>query len=149
MYTITLTEDQAETLMYATEVLARLGIGEFRDALEWLPTRKEFQEGWHEDMTVIGRILSRHMMDAYAGRRSKRDKRDSHNDDVRTAANISWDLHQVIRHRLAWDRAIAKGVVDGPEAPRKWSMTGAYYDEPIKSSTEPLAEIRRVDSKNP
>ena len=35
-------------------------------------------------------------------------------EDARTA----WDLHAVIRHRLAWDRAIAEGVTDGTK--REW-----------------------------
>ena len=37
-YTITLNEAQAGTIQIACEVLARLGIGQFRDALEQLPT---------------------------------------------------------------------------------------------------------------
>lgn len=61
-YTLTVTTAQAETLILATEILARLGIGQFRDALERLPTREFMPDGWHEDMDSIGKILSRHMI---------------------------------------------------------------------------------------
>ena len=147
MYTLTLTEKQAETLMIASEVLARLGIGQFRDALGWLPRREEFPEGWHDEMAAIGRMLSRHMIGAVDGYQSSLG---IHNDDVRPTPRIAWDLYQVIRHRLAWDKAVAEGVVDSPDAPRKWpAMLGVHYDEPMKSSAEPLAEIRRVDDPTP
>ena len=142
MYTLTLTEKQAETLMIASEVLARLGIGQFRDALEWLPTRDSCPEGWHDDMTAIGRILSRYMIGCGDGYHSNLGIQNS---DVRPTPKIAWDLYQVIRHRLAWDNAVAEGVIDSPDAPRKWTaMLGVHYDDPMQSSAEPLAEIRRV-----
>ena len=40
MYTLTINKDQAQVLTKATEILARLGIGQFRDALECLPTHE-------------------------------------------------------------------------------------------------------------
>ena len=147
MYTLTLTEKQAETLMIASEVLARLGIGQFRDALEWLPRREAYPEGWHNDMAAIGMILSRHMIGRVNGYHSDLG---IHNDDVHPTPKIAWDLYQVIRHRLAWDKAVAEGVVDSPDSPRNWTaMLGVHYDEPMKSSAEPLAEIRRVDAQKP
>ena len=142
MYTLTLTEKQAETLMIASEVLARLGIGQFRDALEWLPTRDTCREGWHDDMTAIGRMLSRYMIGVVDGYQTSLGIR---NDDVRPAPKIAWDLYQVIRHRLSWDKAVADGVIDSPDSPRNWPvMLGVHYDEPMETSAEPLAEIRRV-----
>ena len=52
----------------------------------------------------------------------------------------AWDLHAVIRHRLAWDRAKAEGVTDGTK--REWpAMMQVSYDEPMKHSEEPLAKM--------
>ena len=53
-YTLNITRQQALTLQVACEVLARLGLGQFRDALEHLPTSEWRPEGWNEDMDVIG-----------------------------------------------------------------------------------------------
>jgi len=44
---------------------------------------------------------------------------------------IAWDLQQVIRHRLAWDRNPKGGIQ-------------VSFDDPLKSSREPLASIKRI-----
>lgn len=140
-YTLTLTEQQARTLSIACEVLARLGIGQFRDALEWLPTTEWRPNGWNEDMEIVSMILCKYMPDKVDGYRSSLG---IHHKDVAKEAKIAWDLYQVIRHRLAWDRAIAEGIVK-PGEQRKWpEMMQVHYDTPSKVSTEPLA---RMDAK--
>lgn len=60
IYTLTLTERQAAALSEAAEIYARLGIGQFHDALRVLPTTEAVPD-WHDDMLVIGRMLARHM----------------------------------------------------------------------------------------
>ena len=95
-------------------------------------------------MTAIGKILSRYMIGCVDGYHSNLG---IYNDEVRPEAKSAWDLYQVIRHRLAWDNAVAEGVIDSPDAPRNWTaMLGVHYDKPMTSSAEPLAEIRRVDA---
>lgn len=139
-YTVTITREQAYVLIKATEILARLGIGQFRDALECLPTREFLPHGWHEDMDAIGKLLSRHMIEGIDGYRSILGM---HHNDVRENARVSWDLYQVLRNRLAWDRAIADGIVESIESPRKWpEMMQVYYDEPMRVSCQPLALVR-------
>jgi hypothetical protein len=138
-YTLTVTKEQAETLILATEILARLGIGQFRDALECLPTREFLPDGWHEDMDGIGKMLSRHMIGGIDGYRSSLGIRHK---DVREPSRIAWDLYQVLRHRLAWDRAAKGGIVESANAPRKWpEMMQVHYDEPMKVSDQPLAIV--------
>lgn len=137
-YTLTLTPEQAQVLSHAAEIIARLGIGQFRDALEWLPTTEFRPDGWHEDMETIGMLLSRHMKHNVDGYRSNLG---INNKDVAEQARIAWDLYQVIRHRLSWDRAIEQGIVQ-PGEPRKWlQMDSVNYDAPMKASTEPLARM--------
>lgn len=138
-YTLTVTRQQALTLQVACEVLARLGLGQFRDALDHLPTREFRPEGWHEDMDAIGAILSKHIIQGVDGwRHSLGISNDKAGD---TANKDAWDLHCVIRHRLSWDAAIERGDIK-PGEPRKWpEMMGVSYDEPMRHGKEPLARI--------
>ena len=140
-YTLTITERQARVLSMACEVLARLGVGQFKDALEHLPLRTQNLDwsAWHDDMEQISRILSKHMPGGIDGIRSSTGISNA-DEEARTA----WDLHAVIRHRLAWDRAIAEGVTDGTK--REWpAMMQVSYDEPMKYSEEPLAKMEKAE----
>ena len=132
-YTLTLTHTQARTLSTACEVLARLGMGQFKDAFDCLPLRKDIDwSAWHDDMEQISRILSKHMPGGI----------DISNADEE--ARTARDLHAVIRHRLAWDRAKAEGVTDGTK--RGWpAMMQVSYDEPMKYSEEPLAKMEKAE----
>ena len=135
-YTFTITDQQARVLSTACEVLARLGIGQFEDALRHLPQRDGIDwSAWHADMRAIGATLSQHMPHGIDGHRSNLG---IHNADP--AAQSAWDLHQVIRHRLAWDRATAEGVTDGRT--RRWpAMMAVSYDTPHHVGNEPLATM--------
>lgn len=138
-YNLTVTKEQAEALIQATEILARLGIGQFRDALECLPTREFLPIGWHEDMDIIGKMLSRYIIGGVDGYRSSLG---IHHKNVREPSRIAWDLYQVLRHRLAWDRAAREGIVESAKSPRKWpEMMQVHYDEPMKVSDQPLAIV--------
>lgn len=142
-YTLTVTETQAQVLIQALEVMARLGIGQFRDALDLLPMQEFRPPGWHEDMEAIGRILSKHTIGGVEGHRISLGI--SHA-DTSPQAKSAWDMYQVIRHRLSWDRAVWDGTIDSPDAPRDWSkMLGVHYDEPMRTGPEPLAKIERVE----
>ena len=138
-YTIELNEHQAQTIAQACEILARLGIGQFRDALEQLPTTAFRPDGWNEDMDTIGRMLSKHTISNVDGWHSSLG---IHQKQVREQSKDAWDLYQVIRHRLSWDRAISEGITDGKS--RNWSggMMGVNYDEPHKTSAQPLTTIK-------
>lgn len=137
-YTLHITRQQALTLQVACEVLARLGLGQFRDALEHLPTSEWRPEGWNEDMDAIGAILSKHTIQGVDGWRHSLG---IGNDKTGDTAKDAWDLHCVIRHRLSWDAAIERGDIQ-PGEPRKWpEMMGVSYDEPMRHGKEPLARI--------
>jgi len=128
-YTLHITEKQAQTISHACEVLARLGMGQFKDALECLPLREWRPDGWHEDMEGIGHILKKHTtvlhgMGAYHGISSAKTSAES---------KTAWDLYQVVRHRLAWDAQ--------PEG----DPMSVLFDQPMKTSREPLARIERAD----
>lgn len=122
-YTLHLNAAQAATISHACEVLARLGMGQFRDALECLPLKEFAPDGWHEDMEGIAHILKKHttIMHGVGAYHSI----SSHKTDERS--KIAWDVYQVTRHRLAWDA--------NPEGDRMSVM----YDTPMQTSKEPLA----------
>lgn len=128
MYTLTLTRRQAEELQEACELLARIKIGQIDHAIERLPGYYDMRdyERRHETVGEIRRLAA--MLTTEATRRR---------DD-----GIAWDLYQVIRHRLSWDRAHEQGIVK-PGEPRKWpEMLGVCYDEPMPMGSEPLACIQ-------
>lgn len=147
-YQLTLTEKQAGVLMHALEVFARIGIGQFRDALECLPRERDGQDryawaNWHNDMHEIGIILSKHTKKGVDGWHSSLS---ICSQEVSEPARIAWETYQVIRHRLSWERAVAEGVVPSINSPRKWpEMFGVNFDEPLKISDEPLAKIHSVE----
>lgn len=122
-YTLHLNAQQAAVISKACEVLARLGIGQFKDALECLPTTEFCPPGWHEDMEGISHILKKHTnithgVGAYHSI-------GGHKTDERS--KIAWDVYQVVRHRLAWDA--------NPEG----NPMSVMFDPPMKTSKEPLA----------
>ena len=136
-YTLTVTLQQAHALAHACEIVARLGMGQFRDALEELPREVTDWDQWHADMDSIGAMLKQHMALGVDG--WHRHLGISHT-KTSEQAKVSWDLYQVIRRRIAWDKAVADGEVDSLDAPRNWSrMMGVHYDEPLKTSAQPLA----------
>lgn len=140
-YTLTLTASQMHVLSRAAEVLARLGIGQIPDALRELPASGDIDwSAWHDDCEAVCKIMSKHMPNKINGWNSNLGINNADN-----GARIAWDLHQVIRHRLAWDRAIEQGITDG--ASRDWSqMMGVCYDEPMKTAPEPLAAVGRIET---
>ena len=134
-YTLTLNETQAGTIQIACEVLARLGIGQFRDALEHLPTVEFTPDGWHEDMAAVENILRRHM---------QLNGKTPNQISTREQHQTAWDLYTLVRHRLSWDRAIDEGRIN-PGEPRKWpEMMAVNYDDPHHASKQPMAKIEEV-----
>lgn len=123
-YTLHLTEKQAAEISHACETLARLRMGQIDMALRELPLDKPME---YEQERYISNYL-----------------RSLYHQDGRQLHQVSWDLHQVIRHRLAWDRAYAEGIVK-PGEPRRWpEMMGVMYDEPMQMGDEPMATIEET-----
>ncbi|WP_455233489.1 hypothetical protein [Geopseudomonas aromaticivorans] len=130
-YTLTLSAQQAAVLQHAMEVYARLGMGQVDDALRCLPAPATVDIC--ERAEVI-REVERQLAPVMRGP-------DGRLPPTSPQSKSAWDLYQVIRHRLAWDRAYAKGILK-PGEPRRWSeMFGCQYDEPLPSSGEPLARM--------
>lgn len=145
-YTLTVTTQQAMAISRACEIVARLGIGQFRDALECLPTVTFCPDGWHDDMDAIGERLSRHMHGNVDGWRSNLG---IHHEKVSDESRVLFDLHRVIRHRLAWDGAVERGVIPSIDSPRQWpEMMQVTFDAPSRIGSQPLAKIEQATGEH-
>lgn len=138
-YHLRINDAQAKAISHACEILARLGMGQFCEALACLPLKEYAPDGFFEDMEGIAHILKKHTTNlhgvgSYHGISSAKTSAES---------KTAWDVHQVIRHRLAWDAAKAEGHPgEGEARPPAWSV---IYDQPHKTSSEPLAWIERIE----
>ncbi|MFO0006449.1 MAG: hypothetical protein ACK559_35540, partial [bacterium] len=67
-YNLTITEKQARALVDATDLLQRVQLGQWREIQDNLPLQKPIDyEELHQDMSLIGAILSKHMIDGIDG----------------------------------------------------------------------------------
>ena len=143
-YTLTITEEQARTLQYATDVLQRVQLGQWREIVDWLPLKRPTDyEQLHADRRTIGKILAHHMIDGIDGYGSSLS---IGHPDLPKDNGVLYDLHQVIRYKLAWEQAVENGVIESEDSPRKWTeMMQVCYDDPMKWGDEPLAKMERID----
>jgi len=147
-YALRMNARQAGVVQEALEIIARLGIGQFRYALDYLPFPKDRDyAGWHEDLDTIGRMLAKYTTGHVDGWTCNLG---IYNKETPELSRIAWDLQQVVRHRLSWDRAVDAGHVENLSSPRNWKeMMGVNFDSPMKSSPEPLATIESSPSAQP
>jgi hypothetical protein len=142
-YNLTITEKQAWALQEATDLLQRVQLGQWKEIQDNLPLQKPIDyEEFHQDMRIIGAILSKHMIGGIDGGASSLG---IGNKNLPESNGILYDLHCVIRHKLSWERAVEQNVIESEDSERKWpEMMGVNFDPPMKWGTEPLAKIERV-----
>jgi len=142
-YTLTITEKQAKAIQDATDLLQRVQLGQWREIEDYLPMRYPVDyTNLHEDMRLIGQILSRYMIAGIDGGVSSLG---IGHPSLPEDNGILYDLHCVIRHKLSWERAVEQGVVESEDSERKWpEMMTVNYDPPMKWGDEPLPKMERV-----
>ena len=142
-YTLTITEKQARALMDACELLSRIQGGQIREAFDYLPLKKDIDWSvYHEIQDELTRRMPEILEDGIDGWSSSFGVG---HPELPESHDIAWDLYQVIRHKLSWERAVDDGVIESENSPRKWTeMMGVNYDPPMKWSNEPLAKMERV-----
>jgi hypothetical protein len=142
-YTLTITEKQAKAIQDATDLLQRVQLGQWREIEDYLPLRYPVDyTNLHEDMRLIGQILSRYMIAGIDGGASSLG---IGHPSLPEDNGILYDLHCVIRHKLSWERAVEQGVVESEDSERKWpEMMTVNYDPPLKWGDEPLPKMERV-----
>jgi hypothetical protein len=142
-YTLTITEKQARALQEATDLLQRIQLGQWREIGDSLPLQKQIDyEEFHNDFKIIGALLSKYMIyniDGYCSSLGIGSQ------DLPESNGILCDLNHVIRHKLSWEYAVEKGVIESENSERKWpEMMTVNYDEPQKYGVEPLAKMERI-----
>lgn len=124
LYQITLNAEQVQAISTACELFTRIRIGQLDD-ITW----KVFPE----KLTSDNRELIREYLDRlgllYRGKLSHYGS----DDDWSELSEITWDLHQVLRNRLAWDRTPAGN-----------SMNVDFDDPMPKSHRVKLAKVEGV-----
>lgn len=144
-YTITLTEKQLQAISDATDLLQRVQLGQWREAVDNLPINwktVDYSE-YHDDIDEIGKILSKYMIDNMNGTNSSFGVG---NEKLPESNSILYEIHRVIRHKLSWEKAVEEGIVESEESPRDWSkMMTVNFDKPMKYSEEPLPKIGRIE----
>ena len=126
-YTLEISERQAQLISNAVELYARMGLGQFEmlDHFFWKP--KGALEQAREHLNSL-RLIKNGSLNSNPGISS-----DLVDDDCR----VLFDLHRVIRHRLAWDRD-----------PQATGWKGVAFDTPRQlSESQDLAKIAQVVAK--
>ena len=139
-YTITVTERQARIISNACELMARIGIGQWPKFLNYLPGANRMN--WNDMREELLPVMGRHLT-PFVGIDGWYSSLGGGSDKSAPDTDEAFDLNAVIRHRLAWDRAMDNGITDGTT--RNWPvMIGVDYDDPMHWGKEPLARIEAV-----
>lgn len=137
-YRLEVTEAQLRALDLACEVCARIKIGQPGMAMSMLGITDGQGEsvmdyGIERDIDATIKPMMGLQMNASFGVGKFTD------------ADNLFDLHAAIRYRLAWDRAMAEGVVQ-PGEPRKWpEMMGVSFDSPMVWGDQPLPVVAKIE----
>jgi len=134
-YELSISEKQARVILASLDLFSRIGIGQLREVLRHPQYQLKMIDD-NETYTYCQRLLDQ-VKKLLTGHGPHSSYGVCH-PEVHEDSNIAYDLLQVIRHRLSWDR-IPDG---GPEI---------NFDPPIQFSEEELAEIltTRFYKRNP
>lgn len=137
-YTLTISAAQAQTISKACELLSRIGAGQIKEAFDKLPLQKDIDwKTYHAMVDSVHAQLPAFLKQGVDGWRSSLGVG---HPDLPPDSDIAWDIHTTIRHRLAWDTAIATGKA-AKEDERTDKLLGCAYDPPMRFSREPLPTI--------
>jgi hypothetical protein len=132
-YTLTINKEQARIICQALEIYSRLKHGQISEL------RNLFMDRWCEPNGSFN-WSSEYLFDEL-----KRvifpdlEKNASYGvgNKIYPESTVAWDVMQVIRHRLAWDRLKA----EGRDQPEHW---GVQYNPAMRFGSEPLAHIEVI-----
>jgi hypothetical protein len=103
------------TVSTATEMLARLQIGQFSNAIEYLPTTNFWNVTRHDDISHLDEqikwVLFRLERNTTLGVGSRQ---------ASWEKDVAFSIHQVIRHRLAWDQNPLGAWTVNYDSPMNW-----------------------------
>lgn len=112
-------------MVKALDTFSRLCIGQINYAVEAAWAHK----GFDMDKGKIDSLCNQ-IKGMLTGMASPGASYGIHSKEIPDGARIAWDIQQVIRHQLAWDRHPEGGM-------------GVSFDKPMQSSEQPLPLIER------
>lgn len=131
-YQITVTSQQAGVLVLACDAFLRLRLGQVHTCLqEHLPWSGNFIERRNTALREAVQSLSPYLRDNINGYSSSYGVTSP---NLCKHAKVAADIHEVIRHRMAWD-SLPEGEQPGPFV---------HYDSPMHWGEEPLAIITQI-----
>jgi hypothetical protein len=125
-YTLTLNEKQAQILVSALDLYSRIGIGQFEEVLQVYDRDLKLD---HDQRERIRKALN--VAKGEAGHPSN-GSYGIHNPEVRGEFRTAYDIQQVVRNRLAWDRKPQGDIT-------------VDFDKPDRIGTEPLAKCAKEE----
>jgi hypothetical protein len=141
-YNLRITESQARALSFACDLLQRVEIGQWREIIDWIPLKKPTDyDQLHKDTRVIGEILSKHMKEDIDGLSSSLG---IGHPDLPKNNGVLYDLHCVIRRKLAIERAVEEGIIENENVSRNQMPITVDFDEVYGWGDEKLAVMERV-----
>ena len=137
-YTLTVSKAQLAAISNACEIVARLGLGQVKDALQAL----RGQAGTRDFLDAVAVKEIEDVIHQHGGFCGGSSWSVGHNKDT----DRLWVVHGACRYRLAWDRAIADGeaTADGVSTDKAGHIWGTYYQKPLNWSGEPLPAVVKV-----
>ena len=122
--TLTLTEEQADTLLMALDTYSRLKMGQFNAVSDLFPAR-DFDRGKAAAALQAARQAVMPELDprGYHGIESR---------EIPDRARIAFDVEQVLRHALSWHRHPEGGIT-------------VNFDKPYWTSPEPRPRVEIRD----
>jgi hypothetical protein len=125
-YKLIVSEKQAKTISWALDFYSRTMGGQLEDILcrfHWKNLKDDQRDEAHNTLTDLKCTLT--------GLNPNQPNMGLHN--ISEEGRIAYDLHQVIRHKIAHDN---------PDDRHKYSVD---FDTPLKFSSESLAKIESLD----
>jgi hypothetical protein len=142
-YNLQITEKQAQALLYATDLLQRIELGQWEEIIDWMPLKKPIDYGQlHEDKRTIGTILAKHLVDDAVSVYGC--SLGIGHPDLPKNNGVLYDLHCVIRRKLAIERAVEEGTIENENVSRSKMPITVDFDYPMRWGDEPLAKMERV-----
>jgi len=130
-YTLKISKEQAQAISNCTELYARIQMGQVEDVGYQLLANTKYLDLPPEDQSAIRDLLSDiHRILVGATNTSF----GLHNKKIPEQARVAWDIHQVVRNVLAWERQPEGGI------------SSVAFDKPYKTAGVELATMEKQEA---
>ena len=158
--TLELSPQHTQHVSIACELVARLGIGQWAEAIHFWPTPLRYDHYTHTEalQPIVTDFMRQHPIHPVLAEDRLQEQQsglppaviDGYQSSLSIAgakaplhARSAWDLYKVINHRLAWDRVIGQGLATPGQ--RNIHTMSMAFDPPLHLGPEPLPALRPMD----